>query len=51
LVLYYFYRSVLDYFKLKSNGIVSKKDKWKFILPIWTFMYFRDLYFKYNVAS
>lgn len=46
LILYYLYRVILDYFKLKSNGIVSKKDIWKFIIPIWTFLYFRDLYCK-----
>ena len=46
LLVYYVYRCFLDYYKLKTNNIVSKKDIWKFIIPIWTFIYFEDLYFK-----
>ena len=45
-LLYYIYRCFLDYFRLKTKGIVSKVDRWKFIVPIWTFIYFRQLYFK-----
>lgn len=46
LVFYYIYRCFLDYYKLKRNGVVSSKDYWKFIIPVWTFIYFDELYFK-----
>lgn len=44
--LYYVYRCFLDYYRLSSNGYVNKKDIWKFVLPIWTFIYFEELYLK-----
>ena len=43
---YYVYRCFLDYYKLKSNGVVGKPDLWKFVVPIWSFIYFRKLYFE-----
>jgi len=46
LVLYYIYRCFLDFYKLKTNGIVNKSKIWQFIIPIWTFLYFRQLYFE-----
>ena len=46
IILYYIYRCFLDYYKLKKSGIVSKKDIWKFIIPVWTFLYFQDIYFR-----
>ena len=46
IALYYLYRIFLDFYKLKSNGVVSNKDIWKFILGIWTFVYFKELYFE-----
>ncbi len=46
LLLYYIYRCFLDYYRLNSNGKVDKKDIWKFILPVWSFIYFRELYFE-----
>ncbi len=44
--LYYVYRCFLDFYKLKTNGVVENKDIWKFIVPLWTFIYFKQLYFK-----
>lgn len=44
--IYYIYRCFLDYYRLRSNGYVTRKDIWKFVLPIWTFLYFEELYFK-----
>jgi len=44
--LYYVYRCILDYYKLKSNQVVTKKDWWKFAMGIWTFVYFKQLYFE-----
>lgn len=46
LVSYYFYRVALDYYKLKTKKIINKNDKWKFIVPIWTIIYFDDLYLR-----
>lgn len=46
IILYYVYRCFLDYYRLKSNGIVNKNDRWKFIIPVWSFIYFRELYLK-----
>ena len=43
---YYIYRCILDYYVLKSRGIVTYKDAWKFIVPIWSIIYFKELYFK-----
>lgn len=45
-IAYYIYRCFLDYYRLSSNGYVSKKDIWKFVVPIWTFLYFEELYLK-----
>lgn len=44
--LYCIYRGFLDYYKLKKAGVVGKKDIWKFIALISTFLYFEELYFK-----
>ena len=46
IALYYLYRIFLDFYKLKSNGVVSNKDIWKFIIGIWTSVYFKELYFE-----
>ena len=46
ILFYYTYRCFLDYYRLSSNGYVTKKDVWKFVLPIWTFLYFEELYLK-----
>ena len=46
IALYYLYRVFLDFYKLKSNGVVSNKDGWKFALGIWSFIYFKQLYFE-----
>ena len=46
IALYYFYRVFLDFYKLKSNDVVSNKDIWKFALGIWSFIYFKQLYFE-----
>ena len=43
---YYIYRCILDYYVLKSRGIVNNKDIWKFIVTIWSIIYFKELYFK-----
>jgi len=43
---YFIYRCILDYYVLKSRGIVNNKDIWKFIVPIWSIIYFKELYFK-----
>lgn len=45
-IAYYIYRCFLDYYRLYSNGYVIKKDVWKFVFPIWTFLYFEELYLK-----
>ncbi len=45
-LIYYLYRVFLDYYKLKSDKIVGSADIWKFVLPVWTFIYFRQLYFQ-----
>ena len=46
ILLYYIYRCFLDYYRLSSNGYITNKDAWKFVIPIWTFLYFEELYFK-----
>ncbi len=46
LIFYYVYRCFLDFFKLKKQKVIQNKDYWKFIVPIWTFIYFEELYFK-----
>lgn len=46
LILYYVYRCFLDYHKLRSSNVVTEKDIWKFVLPVWTFIYFKELYFQ-----
>lgn len=46
LLFYYIYRCILDYYKLKKQGIVSNKDIWKFIVPCHSYLYFKELYFK-----
>ena len=46
IIIYYIYRRFLDYHRLSSNGYITKKDVWKFILPISTFLYFEELYLK-----
>lgn len=46
IIAYYFYRCFLDYHKLRKQGIVGKKDIWKFIVPGHTYFYFREIYFK-----
>jgi len=46
LLIYYIYRIFLDYYKLKKAKVVTKKDIWKFIVPLWSFLYFKELYFK-----
>ena len=45
-LIYFVYRAFLDFYKLKSNGIVKNKDIWKFIIPMWSFVYFKQLYFQ-----
>lgn len=45
-LIYSVYRAFLDFYKLKSNGIVTNKDIWKFIIPIRLFVYFKQLYFQ-----
>lgn len=46
MILYYVYRVLLDFYKLNKNGIIKGKDVWQFILPVWTFLHFRELYCK-----
>ncbi len=46
LLFYYLYRCILDYIKLEMQGTVTKKDIWKFVVPIHTFIYFKQLYFR-----
>gem|GEM_PF-341745 len=46
LIAYYLYRVFIDYYKLRSDGIVSRSDVWKFVIPLWSFIYFDELYFK-----
>lgn len=46
MLIYFVYRAFLDFYKLKSNGVVTKKDIWKFIIPMWSFVYFKQLYFQ-----
>lgn len=43
---YLVYRGFLDYYRLKSLGVVDSSDRWKFFTSLWTSRYFRELYFK-----
>lgn len=46
IISYYFYRCFLDFYKLKAQNVVTKNDWPKFIFGGWSFMYFKELYFK-----
>lgn len=45
-IAYCIYRCILDYHKLKRQGVVGKKDIWQFIVPGHSVVYFQELYFK-----
>ncbi len=45
-VFYYFYRIFIDYRRLRSKNLVTKKDVFRFILPIGNVKYFKKLYFE-----
>lgn len=46
LMTYFVYRCILDYHKLKAQGVVGKKDAWRFVFSGHTITYFKELYFK-----
>ena len=46
IIIYYFYRCFLDYHKFKNQGVIGRKDIWKFIVPVHSYLYFREIYFK-----
>ena len=47
LVLYIIYRSFIDSKRLLDKGILKKNEIWKmFIIPFYSFNYFRELYFE-----
>jgi hypothetical protein len=38
------YRPIIDYLRLKSKGVITKKDFWKAFNPFFQSKYFRALY-------
>ena len=40
------YRTITDYFRLRSKNIIDKKDFWKILKPGARAKYFKDLYFQ-----
>lgn len=41
----FIYRTLTDYYRLKSKNIIDKKGFWKIFVPGSRLKYFRDLYF------
>lgn len=46
LLVYFFYRGIVDGFRLYKLGKIAKKDIWKTNIAFYQFKYFETLYFK-----
>ncbi len=40
-----FYRTLTDFYRLRSKNVVGKNDFWKLLIPGFRLKYFKDLYF------
>ncbi len=38
------YRPILDYYRLKSKGLIERKDQWKIFIPFYRIKYIKGIF-------